>query len=70
MSNVPSLTEYMLEGRWSQELNKANPLGNGGEIARTYAELIKTMWSGNNSSTPPREFKVIKCLQNNTGLLD
>ncbi|XP_041349901.1 ubiquitin carboxyl-terminal hydrolase 15-like isoform X2 [Gigantopelta aegis] len=58
MSNVPLLTEFMLSDRWVSEVNEDNPLGNKGEIARSYAELIKTMWNGKYSYTVPRNFKV------------
>lgn len=58
MSNVPKLTNYLLGDRWKSEINEDNPLGMGGEIARSYADLIKTMWSGRYSYTVPRAFKV------------
>ncbi|XP_076078231.1 ubiquitin carboxyl-terminal hydrolase 15-like isoform X1 [Mytilus galloprovincialis] len=58
MSNVPKLTEYLLSDRWISEVNESNPLGMGGEIAKSYAELIKVMWSGKYSHTVPRNFKV------------
>ena len=31
----------------------------GGKLAETYANLIKSMWSGENGSVSPREFKVV-----------
>ncbi|XP_061187744.1 ubiquitin carboxyl-terminal hydrolase 15-like isoform X2 [Saccostrea echinata] len=58
MSNVPKLTNYLLGDRWKDEINEENPLGMGGEIARSYADLIKTMWSGKYSYTVPRNFKI------------
>lgn len=58
MSNVPGLTTYMLSGQWEQELNKENPLGMRGEIAISFAELIREMWSGMRAYTVPRNFKV------------
>ncbi len=58
MSNVPHLTEYFLSGRWQDELNTNNPLGMRGEIATSYAELTRNMWSGKYSYTVPRNFKV------------
>ncbi|KAL8591401.1 hypothetical protein ACOMHN_022207 [Nucella lapillus] len=58
MSNVPGLTTYMLSGRWEKELNKENPLGMRGEIAISFAELVREMWSGTRSYTIPRNFKV------------
>ena len=42
---------------WKEELNLDNPLGMHGEIATTYAELIRKLWSGDCSYTVPRNFK-------------
>ncbi|GAB1602017.1 ubiquitin carboxyl-terminal hydrolase 15-like [Argonauta hians] len=58
MSNVSSLTNYFLEEKWNEELNEDNPLGMQGEIAKTYAELAKLMWSGRYTYTIPRNFKI------------
>ncbi|XP_060080638.1 ubiquitin carboxyl-terminal hydrolase 15-like isoform X1 [Ylistrum balloti] len=57
MSSVPMLTQYFLNDDWVNEVNEDNPLGMRGEIARSYAELIKTLWSGKYSYTAPRNFK-------------
>jgi ubiquitin carboxyl-terminal hydrolase 15 len=58
MSNVHSLTTYFLSEQWKQDLNVQNPLGMKGEIAVSYAKLIKQMWSGQNSCETPRDFKL------------
>ncbi len=58
MSNVPLLTDYFREGKYRGEINRVNPLGRKGEIAEAYADLINDMWSGNNSYTIPRTFKL------------
>lgn len=57
MSNTPPLTQYFIEDRYLQELNNSNPLGMQGEIAKSYGDLIKVMWSGTCSSVIPRPFK-------------
>lgn len=57
LSNTPPLTNYILTDKYVDDINLNNLLGMHGEIARTYAELIKVMWNGNNSSFLPREFK-------------
>ena len=57
LSNTPLLTNFILSDKYLEDINVINPLGMRGEIARTYAELIKVMWSGNCSSFMPREFK-------------
>ncbi|XP_032078070.1 ubiquitin carboxyl-terminal hydrolase 15 isoform X4 [Thamnophis elegans] len=57
LSNTPPLTEYFLNDKYQEELNYDNPLGMRGEIAKSYAELIKQMWSGKYSYVTPRAFK-------------
>ncbi|XP_072329059.1 ubiquitin carboxyl-terminal hydrolase 4 isoform X1 [Scyliorhinus torazame] len=57
LSNTGPLTDYFLQGKYEEELNRENPLGMRGEIAEAYAELIKQMWSGRSSYVAPRMFK-------------
>uniref|UniRef100_A0A8C5MHD4 Ubiquitin carboxyl-terminal hydrolase n=1 Tax=Leptobrachium leishanense TaxID=445787 RepID=A0A8C5MHD4_9ANUR len=57
LSNTPPLTEYFLNDKYQEELNLDNPLGMRGEIAKSYADLIKQMWSGKYSYVTPRAFK-------------
>lgn len=58
MSNVPPLTDYFLNDTHLNEINVNNPLGMGGQIAKTYGELIRAMWSGSHPCLAPREFKI------------
>lgn len=58
MSNTPPIQRYFLEERHWAELNKENPLGNQGEIAKAFADLLKAMWSGQHHAFPPRAFKL------------
>jgi ubiquitin carboxyl-terminal hydrolase 4/11/15 len=58
MSNVPQLTDYFRDNTYKSEINSVNPLGRKGEIAEAYADLINEMWSGQNSYTIPRNFKL------------
>ncbi len=58
MSNVPLLTEYFTSNKYASEINKVNPLGQNGELAVAYADLVKEMWDGKNSYTSPRHLKV------------
>jgi len=52
----------MVEDRWKLELNVDNPLGMRGEVAISYAELIKIIWCGKYSYTIPRNFKACSSL--------
>ncbi|CAG2110965.1 unnamed protein product [Medioppia subpectinata] len=58
LSNTQPLTEFLLSDQYWQELNTDNPLGMRGEIAKSYAELIKALWSGSHTCLAPREFKL------------
>uniref|UniRef100_A0A8C5KP67 Ubiquitin carboxyl-terminal hydrolase 15 n=1 Tax=Jaculus jaculus TaxID=51337 RepID=A0A8C5KP67_JACJA len=57
LSNTTPLTEYFPNDKYQEELNFDNPLGMKGENAKSYAELIKQMWSGKFSYVTPRAFK-------------
>uniref|UniRef100_H2ZMQ3 Ubiquitin carboxyl-terminal hydrolase n=1 Tax=Ciona savignyi TaxID=51511 RepID=H2ZMQ3_CIOSA len=58
LSNVPAMTNYFKSNTYKKELNKTNPLGMGGKLAQAYAQLIQSIWSGDQSSFAPREFKM------------
>eukprot|EP00727_Mastigamoeba_balamuthi_P010597 m51a1_g616 putative ubiquitin carboxyl-terminal hydrolase 11 (873) ;mRNA; f:101802-105321 len=57
LSNTQFLTEYFLEDKHRAELNKDNPLGMKGQLATSFANLVKEMWSGCSSSVAPRDLK-------------
>ncbi|CAJ1958982.1 unnamed protein product [Cylindrotheca closterium] len=57
LSATIPLTDYFLGFDYRSEINKENFLGTGGKLATAYAELMKKMWVGTNSSVHPGEFK-------------
>ncbi|KAM4612632.1 ubiquitin carboxyl-terminal hydrolase 4 [Polymixia lowei] len=57
LSNASSLTEYFLNDQYEAEINRENPLGMRGEIAESYADLVKQMWLSRSSYVAPRTFK-------------
>lgn len=50
LSNVPELTQYILENDISEIVNTTNDLGTQGKVAIAYAKLIREMWSGERTS--------------------
>lgn len=58
LSNCPPITEYFANDNYVEDINDENPLGMKGEIARSFGELIKSMWSGKYSFVMPRNFKM------------
>jgi ubiquitin carboxyl-terminal hydrolase 4/11/15 len=59
LSHSEDLTKYFLLNKFAEEINKINKHGSGGQIARAYSDLIKELWSGQNSSLSPWDFKKI-----------
>jgi ubiquitin C-terminal hydrolase len=58
LSNIPPMTDYFLSNKYHEDINRDNPLGMKGEIADSYADLIKCMWSERNRPIAPKTFKV------------
>ena len=58
LSNTPAITEYFDNDNYLEDINEDNPLGMKGEIARTFGQLIKDMWSGKFTYVVPRAFKM------------
>ena len=57
LAAVAPLANYFLSGKWEDEINQNNPLGTGGRLSKAFAELIKEMWSGHESSIAPSDVK-------------
>ncbi|CEP64402.1 putative ubiquitin-specific protease UBP12 LALA0_S11e03312g [Lachancea lanzarotensis] len=58
--HIPELRDYFLYGNVEHEINTSNPLGYGGQIARNFASLIKSLFDEqhpNLSTFLPRAFK-------------
>lgn len=57
LNHIEPLTQYFLQERFMNELNRKNPLGSGGNVAVAYASLLRKMWSGEYSVLAPRLLK-------------
>lgn len=61
LMHIPELNSYFLYHYYEKELNKDNPLGNGGKVAIAFGNLIGNMfdnrYAGNQPSFSPRDFK-------------
>lgn len=56
--SVEELTKYFLVGEWERELNKANVLAHNGDVAASYAHLLREMYKDPPPSVfAPRQFK-------------
>ena len=57
MSNTVPLTQYFLGCYFMNEINKVNPIGTNGKLARSYAKFIKSMWCDSSSTHSPYNIK-------------
>lgn len=55
---VEELTIFFLDHKYKEELNADNPLGHGGQVAKTYAGLLEAIYGDSNATSfAPRNFK-------------
>jgi len=59
LSYTKSLTNLILFNSYLHYINSDNPWGCGSEIVTAYADLIKSLWTGNNRPVSPIDFKRI-----------
>jgi ubiquitin carboxyl-terminal hydrolase 8 len=62
LASCPVLTAYFLQGNFVADLNAANPLGTGGDLATAYAELLKDLWREDSSGAlaPEKWREIVK----------
>ncbi|XP_059478649.1 ubiquitin carboxyl-terminal hydrolase 32 [Neocloeon triangulifer] len=58
VSNTRPLTQYFINNMHLYELNRVNPLGMKGNIAKKYGELVHEMWSGTAKTIPPLKLRL------------
>uniref|UniRef100_A0ABM5ENA4 ubiquitinyl hydrolase 1 n=1 Tax=Pogona vitticeps TaxID=103695 RepID=A0ABM5ENA4_9SAUR len=57
VSNTQPLTEYFISGRHLYELNRTNPIGMKGHMAKCYGDLIQELWSGTQKNVAPLKLR-------------
>ncbi|XP_063059044.1 ubiquitin carboxyl-terminal hydrolase 32-like [Engraulis encrasicolus] len=57
VSNTRPLTEYFTSGRHLYELNRINPIGMRGHMAKCYGDLMQELWSGTQKSVAPLKLR-------------
>ena len=57
ISNCYELATYFLNDTYKKDINTNNPLGTQGALARSFANLLKELYYGDNNSFSPRNFK-------------
>eukprot|EP00708_Paratrimastix_pyriformis_P002027 GAFH01000765.1.p1 GENE.GAFH01000765.1~~GAFH01000765.1.p1 ORF type:complete len:982 (-),score=320.61 GAFH01000765.1:306-3251(-) len=59
LSHCVPLTNFFLADHYLADINTKNPLGLQGRMANAWAELVKSVWSGESSTFAPRTLKAI-----------
>lgn len=57
LSHTDALVQYFTSKQYLGDINKDNPLGMGGELAKAFGALMEKLWKGGASSISPRNFK-------------
>ncbi|EDO39905.1 predicted protein [Nematostella vectensis] len=57
LSNTQPLTQFFTAKCHYYELNRTNPLGMKGHIARRYGDLVEDLWSGSSRSLAPLKLR-------------
>ncbi|XP_037533681.1 ubiquitin carboxyl-terminal hydrolase 32 [Nematolebias whitei] len=57
VSNTKPLSDYFLSGTHLYELNRTNPIGMRGHMAKCYGDLVMELWSGTQKSVAPLKLR-------------
>ncbi|XP_066519840.1 ubiquitin carboxyl-terminal hydrolase 32 isoform X1 [Hoplias malabaricus] len=57
VSNTKPLTDYFISGRHLYELNRTNPIGMRGHMAKCYGDLVQELWSGTQKTIAPLKLR-------------
>ncbi|XP_062341331.1 ubiquitin carboxyl-terminal hydrolase 32-like isoform X2 [Osmerus eperlanus] len=57
VSNTKPLTDYFTSGTHLYELNRTNPIGMKGHMAKCYGDLVQELWSGTQKNLAPLKLR-------------
>ncbi|XP_071030491.1 ubiquitin carboxyl-terminal hydrolase 32-like [Oncorhynchus clarkii lewisi] len=57
VSNTKPLTDYFTSGNHLYELNRTNPIGMRGHMAKCYGDLVQELWSGTQKNLAPLKLR-------------
>ncbi|XP_061538525.1 ubiquitin carboxyl-terminal hydrolase 32 isoform X5 [Phycodurus eques] len=57
VSNTRPLTDYFITGGHFYELNRSNPIGMQGHMAKCYGDLVMELWSGTQKNVAPLKLR-------------
>lgn len=59
LSNTQLVRDYFVNGRHLADINKSNPLGFKGELAKAFSFLIRKLWSGEYEYYAPKKLRSV-----------
>ena len=59
LSNTQLVRDYFVNGRHLADINKSNPLGFKGELAKSFSFLIRKLWSGEYEYYAPKKLRSV-----------
>ncbi|MEE6469524.1 hypothetical protein FKM82_008661 [Ascaphus truei] len=57
VSNTQPLTQYFTSGTHLYELNRTNPIGMKGHMAKCYGDLVQELWNGTQKNVAPLKLR-------------
>ncbi|XP_043910495.1 ubiquitin carboxyl-terminal hydrolase 32 isoform X2 [Protopterus annectens] len=57
VSNTQPLTQYFISGGHLYELNRTNPIGMKGHMAKCYGDLVQELWNGTQKNVAPLKLR-------------
>lgn len=57
LNNIYELTLYFLSNNYIDDINVANPIGYKGDLAKSYAKFVFSMWNNDEKVITPHYIK-------------
>ena len=66
LSNTQELRDFFINGHYLADINKQNPLGFQGELAKCFSGIIRKLWSGEYTYFPPKKLMSVIATKNSS----
>ena len=64
LSNTRELRDFFVDGHYLADINKGNPLGFQGELAKCFSGIVRKLWSGEYAYFPPKKLMSVISAKN------
>ena len=59
LSNTQEVRDYFIDGHFLADINRDNPLGFKGDLAKCFSQIIRKLWSGEHTYFSPKRLKTL-----------